>query len=42
MTTLIQLTILAAVVTGISIWPNALTFTALFMSPVAIASLDRA
>lgn len=39
---LIQLAILAAVVTGISIWPNALTFTALFASPFAIAQLGQA
>lgn len=41
MTLLIQIAILAAVVTGISMWPNALTFTALFASPLAIAQLGQ-
>lgn len=38
---LIQLAILAAVVAGISIWPNPLTFTALFVPPFAIAQLGQ-
>lgn len=38
---LIQLAILAAVVVGISIWPNPLTMTAFFASPFAIAKLGR-
>lgn len=41
MTTMIQLAILAAVVVGISLWPNALTFTAMFASPFAIAQLGQ-
>jgi len=39
MNTLIQLAILVAVVTGISLWPNQLTFTAFIFSPVPIAML---
>lgn len=41
MTFLIQLAILAAVVAGISLWPNPLTFTAMFASPFAIAQLGQ-
>lgn len=41
MTTVIQIAILAAVVAGISLWPNALTFTAMFASPFAIAHLGQ-
>lgn len=41
MTTVIQLAILSAVVAGISLWPNALTFTAMFASPFAIAHLGQ-
>lgn len=41
MTFLIQLAILVAVVTGISLWPNPLTFTAMFVSPFAIAQLGQ-
>jgi uncharacterized protein (DUF2062 family) len=41
MTFLIQLAILAAVVAGISFFPNPLTFTALFASTFAIAQLGQ-